>query len=463
MNKGRGTDPEQIQPKLAHRFSQHLTSQGRTGKGDRIVVALSGGVDSLVLLHLLRFGEGFPANDMLAAHYDHNMREGSGADALWVRGLCRAWGVELKVARAEVIPSSEEEAREARYGFLLDTLRQVDGRWILTAHHSDDQAETVLFRVLRGTGLRGLAGIPQSRTPGILRPLLPFCRREIQEYANAVGLRPRQDVSNLDLTNPRNLLRHEILPKLEEGVAPRARKSLTRLARLARENEDAWRSLLPALLDGVVEEDEDRVFIVRSGFLAHHPAVQTRLLREVLHRFGIRPDESGTRAVLEFTRTGASGRSMDLPGGYSLSREFDRLQVRISDSVTGDHPLVLEGPAAGVGEVLVSGKRFAVVWGEELPVGCNETLGVALSTLEFPLRLRGWLPGDRMALPYGTKKLKKLLTEARIPLSERAQIPVLLDARGQVLWAAGLASSVLVQVGTKKPTFFFGIREIHES
>ena len=214
---------------------------------------------------------------------------------------------------------------------------------------------------------------------------------------------------------------------------------------------------------GVAEQDEDRIFIVRSGFLAYHPAVQTRLLRELLHRFGIRLDESGTRAVLEFTRTGASGRSLDLPGGYSLSREFDRLLVRISESVTGDRPLVLEGPAAGGGEVLLSGKRFAVVWGEELPVSGDETLGVALSALEFPLRVRGWLPGDRMALPYGTKKLKKLLAEARIPVSERAQIPVLLDARGRILWAAGLASSVLVQVGTGKPTFFFGIREIHES
>jgi tRNA(Ile)-lysidine synthase len=463
MNRGRGAGPGQIQPNLAHRFSQHLADQGRVGPGDRLVVALSGGVDSLVLLHLLRFGEGFPADDLLAAHFDHNMREASGADALWVRGLCRAWGVEVKLARAEVPPSSEEEAREARYGFLLDAYRQVDGRWLLTAHHSDDQAETVLFRALRGTGLRGLAGIPSTRTPGILRPLLPFGRREIQEYANAVGLRPRQDASNLDLANPRNFLRHEIIPKLEEGVAPRARKSLNRLARLARENEDAWQSLLPTLMDGVVKEDEGRVFIVRSGFLAYHPAVQARLLRDVLRRFGIRLDESGTRAVLEFTRTGASGRSLDLPGGYSLTREFDRLQVRISDSVTGDHPLVLEGPAAGVGEVLVSGKRFAVVWGEELPESCDETLGVLLSALEFPLRLRGWLPGDRMAFPYGTKKLKKLLAEARIPVSERGRIPVLLDARGRVLWAAGLASSVSVQVGTSKPTYFFGIREIHES
>jgi len=301
------------------------------------------------------------------------------------------------------------------------------------------------------------------RVPGIYRPLLPFRRHEIQGYADSVGLRPRPDPSNLDVTHPRNLLRHEILPRLEESAAPRARDSLNRLARLARENEEAWKSLLPLLMDGVVEESEGGFFIVRSGFLAYHPAVQTRLLREVLHRFGIRLDESGTRAVLEFTRTGASGRSLDLPGGYSLTREFDRLQVRISDSVAGDHPLVVEGPAAGVGEVLVSGKRFAVVWGEELPGSCDETLGVLLSALEFPLRLRGWLPGDRMAFPYGTKKLKKLLAEARIPVSERGRIPVLLDARGRVLWAAGLASSVLVQVGTSKPTYFFGIREIYES
>ena len=111
--------------------------------------------------------------------------------------------------------------------------------------------------------------------------------------------------------------------------------------------------------------------------------------------------------MLEFTRTGASGRSMDLPGGYCLTREFDRIQLGISVEPGGENPLVLEGPAPSVGEMVAGGKKFKVVWGDAAPEGCGEVLEVVLSTLEFPLMLRGWMPGDRIALSYGTKKLKK--------------------------------------------------------
>jgi tRNA(Ile)-lysidine synthase len=252
------------------------------------------------------------------------------------------------------------------------------------------------------------------------------------------------------------------LPRLEENAAPRAREALLRLARLARENEAAWRSLLPRLLDGVVEEGERGIFIVREGFLAYHPAVQTRLMREVLHRYGIRLDESGTRAVLEFTRTGVSGRSLDLPGGYSLTREFHRFRLEASAETPGDRPLELTGAASGSGEAEVGGRRFRVCWGEEVPEDCSVVVPMALSALDFPLRLRGWTAGDRMRLPYGSKKLKKLLAEARIPQSERARTPVLADSRGRVLWAAGLPRSALVQVREGESIFYFGICETHE-
>jgi tRNA(Ile)-lysidine synthase len=447
---------------LAQRFSRHLAEQDRLSAGDGVVVAVSGGLDSLVLLHLLRFAPGIPSFRMMVAHFDHRMRAESGEDALWVRGLCRAWDVECSLGRASTIPRSESEARELRYDFLLEALRRHHGRWLLTAHHADDQAETVLFRVLRGTGLKGLAGIPTSRPPGIYRPLLSFGRSELRTHARHVGIRPRLDASNFDLTHPRNLLRHEILPRLEENAAPRARASLLRLARLARENEAAWRSLLPQLLDGVMEEDEGGIFIVREAFLAYHPAVRTRLLREALNRYGIGLDESGTRAVLEFTRTGASGRSLDLPGGYSLTREFHRLRLVSSAETPGDRPLLLTGATPGFGEAEVGGRKVRVCWGEKVPEDCSEVVSMALSSLDFPLQLRGWTAGDRMTLPYGSKKLKKLLAEARIPQSERVRTPVLVDSRGRVLWAAGLPTSALVQVREGESLFYFGIREIHE-
>ncbi|MFO8174784.1 MAG: tRNA lysidine(34) synthetase TilS [Gemmatimonadota bacterium] len=425
----------------------------------RILVALSGGLDSLVLLHLLRFLPDLPDFHLEAAHFDHRMREGSGRDALWVKGLCRAWSVSLHPGRAEVPLSSEEEARTARYAFLLRMKAALETSWLLTAHHADDQAETVLFRVFRGTGLAGLAGIPAVTSSGIFRPLLPFSRKALEEYAREAGIRPREDPSNADLTVPRNRIRHSILPQVEEGVAPGARSSLQRLARLARENEAAWDSILPGLVERLVQEESRGTFIVRSSFLEYHPAVQARLLRMLLRRTGLILDEAGTRRVLEFTRIGASGRALDLPGGIRIRREFDRFCLEESSGDTAeDLPLTLHGPEPGSGKAVVGGRALEVHWGVQEVKGTHDRVRLSLPELEFPLRIRGWFPGDRISLPYGTKKLKKLLAEAGVPVGARKSVPVLADARGRILWVAGLTASVLAGFRGQGTLFSLGIR-----
>ena len=181
---------------LLRRFIRELSGPEDPQDGDSLLVALSGGLDSLVLLHLLRFGQGLPSFRLHAAHFDHRMRPGSEADSLWVKGLCQAWGVPLQKEEAISPPASEEEAREMRYEFLFRAREGCGARWLLTAHHADDQAETVLFRALRGTGLHGLSGIPRRREPGILRPLLSFTREELEDYAGLRGVRSREDPSN---------------------------------------------------------------------------------------------------------------------------------------------------------------------------------------------------------------------------------------------------------------------------
>jgi tRNA(Ile)-lysidine synthase len=410
------------------------------------------------------------------------MRQGSAGDLAWVTGLCRAWQVPLRTGRASPPPASEEEAREARYDFLLDMKGREEAEWILTGHQADDQAETVLFRMLRGTGLRGLAGIPVSRAPGLYRPLLAFTRAELRAYARDRGLRGRDDPTNLDPTIPRNYLRHEIIPRLEEGVAPGARRALRRLARLARENERAWAALVPRLLNGMVQEEDDHLLVARRELLDHSPGVQVRLLREILERQGITLDAAGTRAVVEFTRTGASGRSLTLPGGYRLAREFDRFRIGWQKDSPKSGTLAIQGTGTGSGEVRIGGARFWVEWwaggtersrdpmeremaGEEaahMAEGWDRVTLPARSEW-FPLTLRGWEEGDRIRLTYGTKRLAKLFGEARIPVEGRGRVPVLLEVGGEVLWVAGVALSVLAGSGDSPRVFHLGIRNVDQT
>jgi tRNA(Ile)-lysidine synthase len=432
---------------LAGRFVQHVATRGLFSAGERIVVAVSGGADSTALLHLLRFAPGLPALDLVAAHFDHRMRADSASDAAWLRGLTLAWGIDFRSGEASVELTGEEEARDARYAFLEAVATRAGACKIATGHHEDDQAETVLFRIARGTGLTGLAGIPESREPGIVRPMLPFRRAEIEAFLAAHRLVPRHDASNLDPRFARNVLRHQVIPLIEQRIAPGVTGSLVRLARLADREEEGWRCVVPELLDGLVESRDEGVLSVdRAGLLAYHSVVQARLLRAAIERFGVKLDEAGTRAVLEFSRAGASGRSIRLQGALVLRRSFDEL-VLSEEVVREEHrPLEIPEPGSGSGGFVVGGRHMTADWSVGAPPEGRWVERFSVSQLEFPASFRQWSPGDRMRLHYGSKKLKKVFAEARVPAHERIRRPVLVDERGSVLWIPGVMRSCTAKV-----------------
>lgn len=425
---------------LGRAFPAHVRESGLIAPGDAVLVALSGGLDSVVLLHLLRFLVEDWQLELGAAHFDHRMRPGSEADAEWVAALCRAWGVPLERGAARRSLRSEAAARAARYRFLRAAARRRGAGRLTTAHHADDQAETVLFRILRGTGLSGLRGIP-ARRGRIVRPLLPFRRAQVEEYAHAAELAWREDPTNRILSFARNRIRHEVLPLLEQ-VTPGATGALLRLAEHARDAEAAWDAVLEALLPGVIERVTDEaVELARPRLLAYHSSIRARLLRRLLRRYGSVPDRAGTMAALEFISGGASGGQMRLAGGVRLEREFDRIRLRRATRAAPaapEQPLVIAVPG-GAGRARIGGRRVEAHWtsGTGEDVAGAETFDAG--SLRFPLELRGWHPGDRIRLPSGSKKLKKLFLERRVGRSERARVPLLVDAGGRILWAVGLA------------------------
>ena len=443
---------------LAKDFRDHVAERGFFTAGDRILVGVSGGVDSLTLLHLLRFSPGLPAIELVVGHLDHGMRSESHADALWVRGWATAWGVECLLGRPERRLASEEEARHARYAFFERERQAVGARWVVTAHHADDQAETILFRILRGTGLRGLEGIPETRSPGILRPLLPFTRDRLSEYAGVAGIRPCVDPSNQDPRFARNVLRNEILPRIESAVASGARRSLVRLGRIASREEAAWKPILENVCrDLVTEVDRGRLEVDRVAFLSHDEGVRARIVRELARRLGVTLGEAGTRSALAFTSAGASGHEHPISGTVRLIRSFDRLVFCHTSDPGADRALDIARLGDGRGAFLVGGRSWSVTWsmGQGPVTPWAERFSV--DGLEFPVTLRGWISGDRMKHSYGSKKLKKIFGEKRVALEERSRVPVVVDGKERVLWVPGVARSSLLLPGAEDDALMLSV------
>lgn len=438
---------------LPERLAGHLHESGLVRRGARVLVAISGGLDSVSLLHLLRFGRGMGV-ELCAAHFDHAMRAGSEEDLLWVRGLCRAWDVPLRTGVAETPPRGEAAARDARYAFLQQVAAQLGAELIATAHHADDQAETVLFRVLRGTGLHGLAGIP-ARRGSIVRPLLPFRRAELAEYARVVGLHHREDPTNVRLTYARNRIRHVLLPALER-VHPGVAALLASVASDAAEVNVRVRRVVDRAFEDAVKVREDGAFeLARDVLLRYHPTVRARVMRSALYRLGRALDRTGTRVTLEFIRSGASGGVIELAGGVRFERNFDRLVLRrVATPVPAtDRKLVIGAASEGGGEAVIGDTRFAVHWSRT----ATEDVGYAAvfdpTALRFPLELRGWQPGDRIRLAYGTKKLKKLFAERRVARGARSRIPILAEGGDgdRILWVVGHARAAVAVPALEGP------------
>src|SRR5687767_12137918 len=199
---------------LIDRFHSTLREYALLPSDGHVLVACSGGLDSVVLLHLFRESAELLGVRVSAAHFDHAMRDDSGADADWVAGLCRAWTIPLLRDRAQQNLRAEADARVARYAFLERAAASAGADRIATGHHADDQAETVLFRLLRGTGLDGLSGIPVRRGQ-VIRPLLLASREELESYARSHRLSWREDLSNRSLAFARNRIRTGLLPAIE--------------------------------------------------------------------------------------------------------------------------------------------------------------------------------------------------------------------------------------------------------
>ncbi|HTO14059.1 MAG TPA: tRNA lysidine(34) synthetase TilS [Candidatus Binatia bacterium] len=407
--------------------------------GETVLVAVSGGADSVALLHLLH---GLAPSWRLALHVlhvDHGLRPGSADDAAFVRGLGARLGVPVDVERVRVGPGSvEAAARTARYAALEAWAERLGAARIAVGHTLDDQAETVLMRVLDGAGVRGLAAIPPVRGR-IVRPLVEIRREALRAMLAAEGIAWVEDPTNRDPKFRRNRIRHELLPLLAASYAPDVTEALARVARLARDAVNALDRAATIELDRLAIAQPDSLTLPRSALAALPASVAAEVLRQAAARLGSHAplrawSHRGLRRVLAPTPPRRPFRL----GGVSVEVSGDRIRV-------GARP----GPALPPRALAVPGRVDLPEIGRALEARLLPAAGYAVpratdrvafdaGRLPRTLLVRSRQRGDRLiAFGGGERRLKSLLIDAGIPRWDRNRLP-LIEAGGQILWVAGV-------------------------
>ncbi|MEP7292252.1 MAG: tRNA lysidine(34) synthetase TilS, partial [Chloroflexota bacterium] len=324
--------------------------------GTPLVVAVSGGTDSLALMHLFASLRERLGITLYVATLDHGLRGDAGADDVrFVVEMARAWGLEVTAGHLDVNALAQERrlsieaaARLARYDFLASVARDQRALRVAVAHHAGDQVETILLHLLRGSGLGGLAGMSYSTPlPGhpdltLIRPLLDVPRAELEAYCREQGLQPREDASNADLKITRNRLRHETLPYLRQ-FSPQVERHLFHLAETAALESDFADSALHAAIDPHLTLSERRISLPRPIFAGLHPALQRRLVIWAAHSLGASQDLSYflITAAVELALNGETGARAQLKRGIQLRVDYETILVEHeSEAVFHDVPLL---------------------------------------------------------------------------------------------------------------------------
>ncbi len=422
--------------------SRFIRRHALIAPGDRVLVAVSGGSDSIALLEILhRLASEWPL-ELAVAHLDHGLRSESAADAAYVAACCSRLGLPLETARINVRALAREQrggleaaAREARRDFLEQAAASRGCRVIALGQQRDDQAETVLERLLRGSAATGLAAMRPKCGP-FVRPLLECSRQQLRDFLVGRGQGWREDASNADQAFTRNRIRHQLLPLLAT-FNPRIEERLSGLAARLGIEEAFWEELLSEHERELATPLDDGLRLSVAALALLHPALRDRLL----HRSLVRVRGSRQRllavhieAVGRLLDDGLPQRELHLPGVRVL-RRYDVLDLRRfpPPAAEGFH-LILSAPG-----------RYSIPGGMVLeavlqPAVAGEgpwTAEFAAGQVPWPLTVRSFQPGDRIRLEGGGRhRIKELLRAARLPREVRATLPLVIA--DEILWVPGL-------------------------
>jgi tRNA(Ile)-lysidine synthase len=433
--------------------------------GDRVGVAVSGGADSVALLLLLLELRKKLGVVLSVVHFNHKLRgKASDADEKFVGKLAGKHGLEFHTAFLNVARKAKKEranledaARRARYDYFRSLVESGKLTRVAVAHTADDQAETVLAHLLRGTGLTGLGGI-HPVAGSVFRPLLGVRRRELREFLRAQKQNWREDLTNRDTRKMRARIRKKLLPLLEKQFQPAIVNHLATLADLAREDEFFFDAAVGERAAALAQRSGEGARIGIGDLLEplkqeEAPALSKRLVRRIVEEVKPLEGQLGARhvaAVLELARKGQSGDSLSLPGGVEVRRERSALlfcargnaRAASASGAPREYEYNID-IGSGDAEVRVTELRCVfrlrvIDWPSKRVETIKDGAVLDRYRLRFPLVLRNWRPGDRMRLlgHQSAHKLKRLLNEKRISRWDRDGWPVLTSG-GILAWARG--------------------------
>jgi tRNA(Ile)-lysidine synthase len=443
---------------LIERVSRVVKEKALVLKGETVLIACSGGVDSMVLLHVMDELRKNLEFSIAAAHLDHCLRGSEGRmDQKLVAQFCLERGITFMGGEEDVSTVSQEEglsiqdaARRVRYSFLRNSLLRIGGDKIATGHHSDDLVETLLMRLLRGTGLRGLRGIPILGEGFYIRPLLYEWKETIRSYAEAMKVSYREDPGNTRTEYSRNKVRNLLIPSLEE-YNPSVKEAIFRLSTWAVEEGEVIDQVVAEIMKGIdVTFGENEVVVNREKLLECHPFLIKEIIRKGMIELGASygPQGRNLELALDFIREVESGKRLDLSADIVIGRDFDEIFIKrnvCTEDISGENVLKVEVEAGWKGEYCSGERTWCVRIDIVNPNEIDDLKGgkfkqyFDVSDISSPLQLRNWRHGD-MIVPFGLngrKKVSDILVEEGVPGRKRDDILVLED-RHSLLWLIGV-------------------------
>jgi tRNA(Ile)-lysidine synthase len=449
---------------MLNKVNETIKKHNMLAMGDRVVVAVSGGPDSVALLKVLSVVSGEYGLSLVTAHLNHGLRgKESDDEEVFVREVSESLGVAFESEHVDMPAlierekkSPEDICRNVRYNFLEKIRKKHKANKIALGHNLGDQAETVIMKFLRGSGMEGLRGILPVRDEIYIRPLISVTRGEILTFLKKEGMAFVTDSSNVEDIYLRNRIRNKLIPGLKENYNPGLEENLGHMADIIRVEDDYIRTTVKNILTSWgVDRDMNNVHISIPELVKSHEAIQRRIIKTLLQICSHSKKGIGylhVKSVMGLITGGSPNGTLNLPFDLEVRREYDLLTIsKKKPAKNSEFCYGIEIPGTvNIKELGIKTNFDLIDKTSALNFNSSRTAFMDYDEISFPLIIRNMKPGDRIQ-PFGmngTKKIKSLFIDEKVPKNRRKEIPLLVDQKS-VLWIMGMRLSERIRITDK--------------